>query len=225
MTTALPARSAKCWKRNDAAFASIDEIIAEAVDGRPVIILDAPDRENQGDLIVPAQFADAATINFMATHARGIVCLAVTNEKARELGLSMQSGVLGFDRFQTAFTVSVEARTGVDTGISAFDRAHTISVAVDPASNGEDLVSPGHVFPLVAHGSGVLGRDGHTEAAVDIARLAGLRPAAVLCEILDESGGVARLPDLTEFARRHGIKIGRVEDLIAYRLHHERDEN
>jgi 3,4-dihydroxy 2-butanone 4-phosphate synthase/GTP cyclohydrolase II len=217
LATASSAPFTRWAEGNDVPFSSIDEILAEAASGRAVIMLDAADRENQGDMIIPAQFADAAAINFMATHARGLVCLAITSGKARELRLAMQPGVIGVDRLRSAFTVSIEARTGVETGISAFDRARTIAVAVAPDGGSEDLVSPGHVFPLVAHDDGVLGRDGHTEAAVDIARLAGLSPAAVLCEILDDSGSVAGTESLIEFARREGIKIGRIEDLIAFR--------
>ena len=203
-------------------FASVEEIVAEAANGRPVIMMDAEDRENQGDLIIPAQFVDAATIIFMATHARGLICLAITGARAMKLRLAMQSRADSIDRFRSAFAVSVEARHGVDTGISAFDRARTIAVAIDPDAGSEDLVSPGHIFPLIAQDGGVLARDGHTEAAVDIARLAGLMPAAVLCEILADDGSVAQRPDLIEFALRHGLKIGRIEDLIDWRRRHER---
>ena len=204
-----------------AAISPIEDIIEDARNGRPYILVDAEDRENEGDIIVPAQFATPDQINFMARHARGLICLSITTERARQLRLppmawENQSG------HGTAFTVSVEAREGVTTGISAHDRAHTIAVAVDPTKGVDDIVSPGHVFPLVARDGGVLVRAGHTEAAVDISRLAGLNPAGVICEIMKDDGSMARLPDLVAFSQLHGMKIGTIADLIAYRRRTER---
>ena len=203
------------------AISPIEDIIEDARNGRPYILVDAEDRENEGDVIIPAQFATPEQINFMAKHARGLICLSITAERARQLRLppmasDNQSG------HGTAFTVSIEAREGVTTGISAHDRAHTIAVAVDPTKGVEDVVSPGHVFPLVARDGGVLVRAGHTEAAVDISRLAGLNAAGVICEIMKDDGSMARLPDLVAFAQLHGIKIGTIADLIAYRRRTER---
>ncbi|HKP79512.1 MAG TPA: 3,4-dihydroxy-2-butanone-4-phosphate synthase [Phenylobacterium sp.] len=203
------------------AISSIEEIIEDARNGRPYILVDAEDRENEGDVIIPAQFATPDQINFMAKHARGLICLSITAERARQLRLppmatDNQSG------HGTAFTVSIEAREGVTTGISAHDRAHTIAVAVDPTKGVDDIVSPGHVFPLVARDGGVLVRAGHTEAAVDISRMAGLNPAGVICEIMKDDGSMARLPDLVAFAQLHGLKIGTITDLIAYRRRTER---
>lgn len=202
-------------------ISSIEEIIETARNGLPYILVDAEDRENEGDVIIPAQFATPAQINFMARHARGLICLAMTEERARELRLppmvtENNSG------HGTAFTVSIEARDGVTTGISAYDRAHTVAVAIDPSKGCDDIVSPGHVFPLVARGGGVLVRTGHTEAAVDVSRLAGLIPAGVICEVLNEDGTMARLPDLVEFSREHDIPIGTIADLISYRRRTER---
>ncbi len=194
----------------------INEIIEEARQGRMFILADDENRENEGDLIIPAQFATPQVINFMITHGRGLVCLAMEKERIDELGLPMMS-THNESRFHTAFTVSIEAREGVTTGISAFDRARTIQVACDPAKRAADIVTPGHIFPLVAKANGVLERAGHTEATVDIARLAGLQPAGVLCEILNADGTMARLPDLAVFAKLHGLKIGTVADLIAFR--------
>ena len=204
-----------------AAISPIADIIEDAVNGRPYILVDAEDRENEGDVIIPAQFATPAQINFMAKHARGLICLSITQDRAKHLRLppmawENQSG------HGTAFTVSIEAREGVTTGISAHDRAHTIAVAVDPTKGPEDIVSPGHVFPLVAKEGGVLVRAGHTEAAVDISRLAGLNPAGVICEVMNEDGSMARLPDLVAFAQLHGLKIGTIADLIAHRRRTER---
>src|ERR1700760_269633 len=201
---------------NDSPISPIEDIIEDARNGRPYILVDAEDRENEGDVIIPAQFATPDQINFMAKHARGLICLSITAERARQLRLppmasDNQSG------HGTAFTVSIEAREGVTTGISAHDRAHTIAVAIDPTKGPDDIVKPGHVFPLVARGGGVLVRTGHTEAAVDIARLAGLNPAGVICEIMNDDGTMARLPDLVKFAQLHGLKIGTIADLIAYR--------
>ncbi|MDP2213954.1 3,4-dihydroxy-2-butanone-4-phosphate synthase [Phenylobacterium sp.] len=203
------------------AVSPIEEIIEEARNGRPYILVDAEDRENEGDVIIPAQFATPAQINFMARHARGLICLSITPERARTLRLPPMTADNGSGH-GTAFTVSVEAREGVTTGISAQDRAHTIAVAVDPTKGPDDIVSPGHVFPLVAKPGGVLVRAGHTEAAVDISRLAGLNPAGVICEIMRDDGTMARLPDLIDFARLHGLKIGTIADLIAYRRRTER---
>lgn len=194
----------------------INEIIEEARQGRMFILADDENRENEGDLIIPAQFATPQAINFMITHGRGLVCLAMEKERIDELGLPMMS-TQNESRFHTAFTVSIEAREGVTTGISAFDRARTIQVACDPNKGAADIVTPGHIFPLVAKAGGVLERAGHTEATVDIARLAGLQPTGVLCEILNEDGTMARLPDLAVFAEVHGLKIGTVADLIAFR--------
>ncbi|HEY0436501.1 MAG TPA: 3,4-dihydroxy-2-butanone-4-phosphate synthase [Phenylobacterium sp.] len=203
------------------AISPIEDIIEDARNGRPYILVDAEDRENEGDVIIPAQFATPDQINFMAKHARGLICLSITAERARQLRLppmasDNQSG------HGTAFTVSVEAREGVTTGISAHDRAHTVAVAVDPTKGPDDIVSPGHVFPLVARDGGVLVRAGHTEAAVDISRMAGLNPAGVICEIMKDDGSMARLPDLVAFAQLHGLKIGTIADLIAYRRRTER---
>ncbi|WP_297696133.1 3,4-dihydroxy-2-butanone-4-phosphate synthase [Phenylobacterium sp.] len=204
-----------------AAISSIEDILEDARNGRPYILVDAEDRENEGDVIIPAQFATPEQINFMAKHARGLVCLSIPAERARQLRLppmasENQSG------HGTAFTVSIEAREGVTTGISAHDRAHTIAVAIDPTKGPDDIVSPGHVFPLVAKDGGVLVRAGHTEAAVDISRMAGLYPAGVICEIMKDDGSMARLPDLVAFAQLHGLKIGTIADLIAYRRRTER---
>jgi 3,4-dihydroxy 2-butanone 4-phosphate synthase/GTP cyclohydrolase II len=198
------------------ALASPEEIINEARNGRMVILVDDEDRENEGDLVIPAQMATPDAINFMATHGRGLICLALTRARVEQLGLDLMSRNNG-TRHETAFTVSIEAREGVTTGISAADRARTISVAIDAGKGREDIVTPGHVFPLVARDGGVLVRTGHTEAAVDVARLAGLNPSGVICEIMKDDGTMARLDDLILFARRHGLKIGTIRDLIAYR--------
>lgn len=202
-------------------IAPIEEIIEEARNGHPYILVDAEDRENEGDVIVPAQFATPERITQMATHARGLICLALTAGRAGELKLEQMSRN-NRSGHGTAFTVSIEAREGVTTGISAFDRARTISVAVHPGSGPDDIVTPGHVFPLVARDGGVLVRAGHTEAAVDISRLAGLIPAGVICEVMNEDGTMARLPHLDIFAKRHGMKIGTIADLIAYRRRSEK---
>ena len=194
-----------------------EEIINEARNGRMFILVDDEDRENEGDLVIPAQMATPDAINFMARHGRGLICLALTKERAEQLGLEPMTRT-NRSRNETAFTVSIEAREGITTGISAADRARTIAVAID-ATNGPDaIVSPGHVFPLVARPGGILVRAGHTEAAVDVARLAGLNPSGVICEIMREDGTMARLEDLMDFARAHGLKIGTIRDLIAYRL-------
>jgi 3,4-dihydroxy 2-butanone 4-phosphate synthase/GTP cyclohydrolase II len=201
----------------DATFLSpIAEILEEARQGRMVILVDDEDRENEGDLLIPAAHATPEAVNFMARFGRGLICLAMDRERVEALGLPLMARQNG-TRHQTAFTVSIEAREGISTGISAHDRARTIQVAIDPATGRDDIVSPGHVFPLVARDGGVLVRAGHTEAAVDIARLAGLAPAGVICEVMNDDGTMARLPDLIAFAQFHGIKVGTIADLIAYR--------
>ncbi|MCA6330712.1 MAG: 3,4-dihydroxy-2-butanone-4-phosphate synthase [Phenylobacterium sp.] len=206
---------------DQSAISPIEDIIEDARNGRPYILVDAEDRENEGDVIIPAQFATPEQINFMAKHARGLICLSITGARARQLRLPPMA-VDNQSGHGTAFTVSIEAREGVTTGISAHDRAHTIAVAVDPTKGADEIVSPGHVFPLVARDGGVLVRAGHTEAAVDISRLAGLNPAGVICEIMKDDGSMARLPDLIAFAQTHGLKIGTIADLIAYRRRTER---
>lgn len=205
----------------DGVLSSIDEIIEDMRNGRMVILVDAPDRENEGDLVIPAQMATPDAINFMAKYGRGLICLTVTQARAYELRLQ-EMVRSNRSRNRTAFTQSIEAREGISTGISAADRSHTISTAIDPTKTADDIVSPGHVFPIAAREGGVLIRAGHTEASVDLARLAGLLPAAVICEIMNDDGSMARLPDLVGFAQRHGLKIGTIEDLIAYRLRHDR---
>ncbi|MCB2065228.1 MAG: 3,4-dihydroxy-2-butanone-4-phosphate synthase [Erythrobacter sp.] len=198
----------------------IEEIIEEARNGRMYILVDDEDRENEGDLIVPAQMATPDAINFMATHGRGLICLALGSKRAASLGLELMSN-RNRTRHETAFTVAIEAREGVTTGISAADRARTVSVAIDASKGPDDIVTPGHVFPLIARDGGVLVRAGHTEAAVDISRLAGLNPSGVICEIMNENGTMARLEDLIGFARKHGMKIGTIRDLIAYRMRND----
>jgi 3,4-dihydroxy 2-butanone 4-phosphate synthase/GTP cyclohydrolase II len=202
------------------ALASPEEIINEARNGRMFILVDDEDRENEGDLVIPAQMATPDAINFMATHGRGLICLALTKTRVDQLGLDLMSRNNG-TRHETAFTVSIEAREGVTTGISAADRARTISVAIDGGKDKSDIVSPGHVFPLVAKDGGVLVRTGHTEAAVDVARLAGLNPSGVICEVMKDDGTMARLDDLIPFAAKHKMKIGTIRDLIAYRRRHD----
>ena len=201
-------------------LASMEEIIEDARRGRMIIFVDAEDRENEGDLIIPAEKITPETINFMAKYGRGLICLALTEDRVDELALPLMSRE-NQSRHSTAFTASIEAREGVSTGISAADRAHTIAVAIDPAKGKDDIATPGHVFPLRAREGGVLVRAGHTEAAVDIARLAGLVPAGVICEIMNDDGTMARMPDLLAFAQRHGIRIGRIADLIAHRRRYE----
>lgn len=198
-------------------LASTVEIIEELRNGRMVILVDAADRENEGDLIIPAQMATPDAVNFMAKYGRGLICLALTNRRANELKLEAMVAQ-NSSRNGTAFTVTIEAKEGISTGISAHDRARTIATAIDPEKSADDIVSPGHVFPLVARDGGVLIRAGHTEASVDLARMAGLSPAAVICEIMNDDGTMARMPDLVPFAKKHGLKIGTIEDLIAYRL-------
>jgi len=197
-------------------LSSPDEIIDEARNGRMFILVDDEDRENEGDLVIPAQMATPDAVNFMATHGRGLICLALAKERVDQLGLQLMSRHNG-TRHETAFTVSIEARDGVTTGISAADRARTIAVATDASKGPEHIVTPGHVFPLVAKPGGVLVRAGHTEAAVDVSRLAGLNPSGVICEIMNDDGTMARLDDLVAFAQRHNLKIGTIRDLIAYR--------
>lgn len=202
-------------------FASVEEIVEDARRGRIFVLVDDERRENEGDLVVPAQCATAEAIAFMARHGRGLICLALTQDRARELHLEpMQRR--NSKGFGTAFTVSIEAREGVTTGISAADRAATVRAAIDPERGPDDIATPGHVFPIVARDGGVLARAGHTEAAVDIARLAGLRPAGVICEIMNEDGTMARRSQLVGYCRRHGLKIGAIADLIAYRRRKDR---
>ena len=200
---------------------SIETILEDARQGRMFILVDAEERENEGDLVIAAQHCGAEAVNFMATHGRGLICLALDARRARRLRLPWMTR-RNRSRHGTAFTVSIEAREGVSTGISAHDRARTIAVAIDPGKEAADLVSPGHIFPLVAREGGVLARAGHTEAATDIARLAGLQPAAVLCEIMHADGSMARLPQLTDFARAHGLNIATIADLIEWRRRHDR---
>ncbi|MGF1500659.1 MAG: 3,4-dihydroxy-2-butanone-4-phosphate synthase [Paracoccaceae bacterium] len=202
------------------AISTAAEIIEEARNGRMFILVDHEDRENEGDLVIPAQMATPEAVNFMATHGRGLICLAMEAEALDRLGLPMMAQT-NQSRHETAFTVSIEAREGVTTGISAHDRARTISVAIDPGASQADIATPGHVFPLRAREGGVLVRAGHTEAAVDVARLAGMTPAGVICEIMKDDGSMARLPDLVAFAQRHALKIGTISDLIAYRRRHD----
>jgi 3,4-dihydroxy 2-butanone 4-phosphate synthase/GTP cyclohydrolase II len=199
-----------------APFATIEEALEDIRDGKMVVVCDAEDRENEGDLTLAAQFATPDAINFMAKHARGIICLALPPERCDELGLDLMAAK-NESPFQTAFTVTIEAREGVTTGVSAHDRAHTIQVAIDPKTNPADLVQPGHIFPLKAKAGGVLERTGQTEAAVDLARLAGLTPAGVICEVMNDDGTMARVPDLIPYCERHGLKMVTVADLIAYR--------
>ncbi|MBM6576898.1 3,4-dihydroxy-2-butanone-4-phosphate synthase [Sphingomonas sp. BT552] len=201
-------------------LSSPEEIIDEARNGRMFILVDDEDRENEGDLVIPAQMATPEKINFMARHGRGLICLAMAKRRVDELGLDLMSRNNG-TRHETAFTVSIEAREGVTTGISAADRARTIAVAIDGTKGAADIVTPGHVFPLVARDGGVLVRAGHTEAAVDVSRLAGLNPSGVICEIMNEDGTMARMDDLVSFAQLHGLKIGTIRDLIAYRRRYD----
>ena len=203
-------------------LSTTEEIIDEARNGRMFILVDDEDRENEGDLVIPAQMATPAAINFMATHGRGLICLSLSKERVDQLGLDLMSRNNG-TRHETAFTVSIEARDGVTTGISAADRARTVAVAIDASKGREHIVTPGHVFPLVAKPGGVLVRAGHTEAAVDVSRLAGLNPSGVICEIMKDDGTMARMDDLVAFAQRHGLKIGTIRDLIAYRRRYDHD--
>jgi 3,4-dihydroxy 2-butanone 4-phosphate synthase/GTP cyclohydrolase II len=198
----------------------IEEIIEEARNGRMFILVDDEDRENEGDLVIPAQMATPDAVNFMAMHGRGLICLTLTKARTDQLGLELMSRNNG-TRHETAFTVSIEAREGVTTGISAGDRARTVAVAVDAGKGRDDIVTPGHVFPLIARDGGTLVRAGHTEASVDISRLAGLNPSGVICEIMNEDGTMARMDDLVPFARQHGLKMGTIRDLIEYRRKHD----
>lgn len=207
--------------KTQSVLSPIEEIIEEMQNGRMVVLVDAEDRENEGDLVIPAQMATPDAINFMAKNGRGLICLALTQGRAEELRLEAMVRSNG-SRNRTAFTQSIEARDGISTGISAFDRARTIATAIDPTKGASDIVSPGHIFPLTAREGGTLVRAGHTEASVDLARLAGLFPAAVICEVMNDDGTMARLPDLVRFAKQHGLKIGAIEDLIAYRLKNDR---
>ncbi len=221
-TTETLAKLERFLSENDdtPVLVGIEEIIDEARNGRMFILVDDEDRENEGDLIVPAQMATPDAINFMATHGRGLICLALTRSRVETLGLDLMSRK-NRTRHETAFTVAIEARQGVTTGISAADRARTVSVAIDASKGADDIVTPGHIFPLVAREGGVLVRAGHTEAAVDISRLAGLNPSGVICEIMNEDGSMARFDDLIRFGRKHGMKIGTIRDLIAYRRQHD----
>jgi 3,4-dihydroxy 2-butanone 4-phosphate synthase / GTP cyclohydrolase II len=199
----------------------IEEIIKDAQNGQMFILVDDETRENEGDLVIPAQFATPDAVNFMAKYGRGLICLTLPRDRVETLGLNLMSRD-NSSRHQTAFTVSIEAREGVTTGISAADRAHTIQVAIDPSKGAQDVGSPGDVFPLIARDGGVLVRAGHTEAAVDISRLAGLNPSGVICEIMNDDGTMARLPDLIEFAQKHKLKIATIADLIQYRRRSEK---
>jgi 3,4-dihydroxy 2-butanone 4-phosphate synthase/GTP cyclohydrolase II len=199
----------------------IEDIIEDARRGKVIVLVDDEDRENEGDLIIPAECATPEAINFMAKFGRGLICLPLARERVEQLGLPLMAQNNG-TRHKTAFTVSIEAREGIATGISAADRARTIAVAIDPSKGRDDIVTPGHVFPLVARDGGVLVRAGHTEAAVDIARLAGFQPAGVVCEIMNDDGTMARLPDLVRFAQFHGLKLGTIADLISYRRRREK---
>ena len=202
------------------AISPIEEIISDARNGKMFVLVDHEDRENEGDLVIPAQMATPDAINFMAKHGRGLICLSLPGDRIDALGLPLMASQ-NSSRHEPAFTISIEAREGVSTGISAADRAHTVAVAIDAAKGAADIATPGHVFPLRAREGGVLVRAGHTEAAVDISRLAGLNAAGVICEIMNEDGSMARLPDLVAFAQLHGLKIGTISDLIAYRRRHD----
>ena len=202
------------------ALSTVEEIIEEARNGRVFVLVDHEDRENEGDLVIPAQMATPEAINFMATHGRGLICLALPEERIDALDLPLMS-TNNSSRHETAFTISIEAREGVTTGISAHDRARTVAVAIDPSKGSADIATPGHVFPLRAKDGGVLVRAGHTEAAVDVSRLAGLNPSGVICEIMNEDGTMARLPELIAFAQRHGLKVGTISDLISHRRRHD----
>src|SRR5438128_2366666 len=202
-------------------FATVEDAIEDIRQGRFVVVVDAPDRENEGDLVVAAQFATPEAINFMATYGRGLICLCLTPERCEELGLR-PAATRNNSRYGTAFMDSIEAREGITTGISAHDRSHTIQVAIDPSRGPGDLVHPGHVFPLEAREGGVLRRAGQTEAAVDLAMLAGLNPAGVVCEVMNDDGTMARVPDLVEYCREHGLRMITVADLIEYRRRREK---
>ena len=214
------AKEAKSKNSNKSGLSSIEEVIEEAKQGRIFILVDDENRENEGDLCIPAEMATSDVINFMAKYARGLICLAMERSRVEQLGLSLMTR-RNEGRHETAFTVSIEAREGVTTGISAHDRAHTISVATNANKGQDDIVTPGHVFPLVARDGGSLVRAGHTEAVVDIARLAGLTPAGVICEIMNDDGTMARLPDLLSFAQQHDLKVATIADLISHRRRNE----
>jgi 3,4-dihydroxy 2-butanone 4-phosphate synthase/GTP cyclohydrolase II len=216
----MTAKIAEPARLRHAFLSSPEEIIDEARNGRMFILVDDEDRENEGDLVIPAQMATPDAINFMARHGRGLICLALGKDRVEQLGLNLMSRHNG-TRHETAFTVSIEAKEGVTTGISAADRARTIAVAIDASKGPDHIVTPGHVFPLVAKPGGVLVRAGHTEAAVDVSRLAGLNPSGVICEIMKDDGTMARLDDLVSFAQLHNLKIGTIRDLIAYRRRHD----
>lgn len=202
-------------------LSSIEEIIDEFRNGRMVILVDDESRENEGDLVIPAQMATPEAVNFMARYGRGLICLSLTVRRCGELNLHLMPK-RNESRHDTAFTVSIEAREGVTTGISAADRSRTILTAIDPSKGAADIVSPGHIFPLMARDGGTLVRTGHTEAGIDLARLAGLNPSAVICEIMNDDGTMARMPDLMAFAQRHNIRVAAIADLIAYRLRHDK---
>ncbi|MEA2459365.1 MAG: 3,4-dihydroxy 2-butanone 4-phosphate synthase / cyclohydrolase, partial [Thermoleophilaceae bacterium] len=204
-----------------APFHTIEEALEDIRAGRMVVVCDDEDRENEGDLTLAAQFATPEAINFMAKEGRGLICLALTPERCDELGLDLMAAK-NEARFETAFTKTIEAREGVTTGISAHDRAHTIQVAIDPGSSPRDVVQPGHIFPLKAKDGGVLERTGQTEAAVDLARLAGLNPSGVICEIMNDDGTMARVPDLARYCERHDLKMITVADLVSYRRQHDK---
>lgn len=197
----------------------ITDIIADATQGKPYILVDNEDRENEGDVMVSSEFITPELVNFMATHARGLICIAITQNRADTLNIDLQPR-MNNETFGTAFTVSVEARHGVTTGISAFDRAKTLQVLADKNCDSNDIVTPGHIFPIIAHPEGVFGRQGHTEAGIDIARLAKQYPSTVICEIMNDDGSMARLPDVIKFAKKFGLKVGTIADLIAYRQQH-----
>ncbi len=217
MTFEKPGPVEENWRD---AVSSIEEVIEDARNGRMFILVDHEDRENEGDLVIPAQMATPEAINFMAMHGRGLICLSLPGERVDALGLPLMASY-NSSRHETAFTISIEAREGVTTGISAHDRARTIAVAIDSGKTATDIATPGHIFPLRARDGGVLVRAGHTEAAVDVARLAGLNPSGVICEIMNEDGTMSRLPDLVAFAQLHNLKIGTISDLIAYRRRHD----
>jgi len=202
-------------------FSKISSIIKDAKKGKMFILVDDKNRENEGDLIIPGSKCNSKSINFMAIHGRGLICLALTKKQIDNLKLPLMSPV-NRSRMQTAFTVSIEAKKGVTTGISAQDRAKTIKAAINPKSSKSDIVSPGHVFPLVARNGGVLERAGHTEASVDISKLSNLNPSSVICEVMNEDGRMARMNDLFKFSKKHKIKLASIEDLIAYRLRYEK---
>ena len=217
MTYEKPGPVEENWRD---AISSIEEIIEDARNGRMFILVDHEDRENEGDLVIPAQMATPEAINFMATHGRGLICLSLTSDRIDALGLHLMASQ-NSSRHETAFTISIEAREGVTTGISAHDRARTVAVAIDSSKGASEIATPGHVFPLRAKDGGVLVRAGHTEAAVDVARLAGLNPSGVICEIMNDDGSMSRLPDLVAFAQKHALKIGTISDLISYRRRHD----